>query len=113
MEPSGCWPISSATEQSPGTREFSGNGLLVSRPEKRRQSAARMIPGALGPSPGPGSIGARPGAVLALLFGILFTGVADNQVILPVLPAIAESFGHPVTRVTWAVTLYAFAAAVL
>ena len=55
----------------------------------------------------------RPVAVLILLFLILFVGVLDNQIILPILGAIALTFGRPVAELSWVVTVYAFSAAAL
>ncbi len=53
----------------------------------------------------------KSGPILALLFGVLFIGVVDNQVVLPILSLIAATLHRPVAQVGWAVTGYALAAA--
>lgn len=52
-------------------------------------------------------------AVLPLLFAILFVGVLDNQVILPILSLIAGTFSRTVAELSWVITAYAFCAAAL
>ncbi|MBI4455936.1 MAG: MFS transporter [Acidobacteria bacterium] len=61
----------------------------------------------------PGSQASKTGAVLTLLFLILFIGVLDNQVILPILSLIAVTFHRSVAELGWVVTAYALGAAVL
>ncbi|HEV8131252.1 MAG TPA: MFS transporter [Acidobacteriota bacterium] len=53
----------------------------------------------------------QSGRILALLFAILFVGVLDNQVILPILSLIASVLRRSVTEMGWVITGYAFAAA--
>ncbi|MBI2822552.1 MAG: MFS transporter [Acidobacteria bacterium] len=57
-----------------------------------------------------GTIPQSPGAILALLFLILFIGVLDNQVILPVLHLIAGALNRTAAELGRVITAYAFAA---
>lgn len=48
--------------------------------------------------------------VVACLFSILFVGVADNQILSPLLPAIRMQFGRSVSEMGFLFTGYAFSA---
>ena len=55
----------------------------------------------------------RPATVLILLFLILFIGVVDNQVVLPILALIAATFQRSASDLAPVITAYAFSAATL
>lgn len=48
--------------------------------------------------------------VVACLFSILFLGVADNQILSPLLPAIQTQFARSSSEMGWLFTAYAFCA---
>src|SRR5512138_1531179 len=50
--------------------------------------------------------------VVACLFFILFVGVADNQILSPLLPAIRSQFGRSSSEMGFLFTGYAFCAGI-